>query len=81
MQNSQLKGVDVFFFPDENEPLSPETLKSKPTTPIRVKRSETVPTLSSNRSSDTDDDFCFVGDEAGLGIMVSKLLLLLFSEF
>lgn len=53
-------GTDVFFFPDESHPVA-----------------EIIPVLSqlslerrqSYKSSDTDEEFCFVGDEAGLGIM------------
>lgn len=70
MQNSQLTGVDVFFFPDENQPLPSETAGSKPPTPIVTQRVSSANVLTSNRSSDTDEEFCFVGDEAGLGIMV-----------
>lgn len=29
-------------------------------------------TIASNRSSDTDDDFCFVGNEAGLGTITNN---------
>lgn len=55
----------MFFFPDEGHPL-PEAGKPLP----QVTRELGDITFRSNRSSDTDDDFCFLGDEAGLGILV-----------
>lgn len=57
-----LPGTDVFFFPDESHPV-PEIV------PVLVQQ----PSLDRHvvrRSSDTDDEFCIIGDEAGLGILV-----------
>ncbi|KAK4884514.1 hypothetical protein RN001_000785 [Aquatica leii] len=57
-------GAKMFFFPDESNPL-PEMGKPLP----QVTRELGDVAFRSNKSSDTDDDFCFVGDEAGLGIL------------
>ncbi|KAF5283909.1 hypothetical protein FQA39_LY04729 [Lamprigera yunnana] len=57
-------GAKLFFFPDESNPL-PESGKPLP----QVTRELGDVTFRSNKSSDTDDEFCFVGDEAGLGIL------------
>lgn len=54
-------GTDVFFFPDESRPI-PEII------PVSVQH--VLERRNSHKSSDTDEEFCFVGDEAGLGILV-----------
>ncbi|KAK5648479.1 hypothetical protein RI129_003371 [Pyrocoelia pectoralis] len=57
-------GAKMFFFPDESNPISEQ---GKPS--LQVTRELGDVTFRSNKSSDTDDDFCFVGDETGLGIL------------
>lgn len=54
-------GTDVFFFPDE----------SRPPVDVPILIQPVLERRPSNMNSDTDEEFCFVGDEAGLGIMVS----------
>lgn len=58
-------GTDVFFFPDESRPAPEVPVLVQPVSERR----------QSNRNSDTDEEFCFVGDEAGLGIMVRKCFI------
>ncbi|KAB0799030.1 hypothetical protein PPYR_06910 [Photinus pyralis] len=57
-------GAKMFFFPDESNPI---VALGQP--PLQVTRELGDVAFRSNKSSDTDDDFCFVGDEAGLGIL------------
>lgn len=61
-------GAKVFFFPDENLPLENS---GKPLPQVTSELGDI--TYLSNKSSDTDEEFCFLGDEAGVGIMVSQL--------
>lgn len=58
-------GAKLFFFPDENA-----TFQEAGKPPPQVTTELGDVTYPSNKSSDTDDDFCFIGDEAGSGILV-----------
>lgn len=59
-------GAKLFFFPDEKNPI-PDTIK--PVSQVTTDLGDL--TYRTSRNSDTDDDFCIIGDEAGLGIVVS----------
>lgn len=63
----QSSGAKLFFFPDESFPLQDQPSKPLP----QVTQELGDITYLAHKSSDTDDEFCFVGDEAGLGILVS----------
>lgn len=69
-------GAKVFFFPDENLPL--ENI-GKPLPQVTSELGDIA--YLSNKSSDTDEEFCFLGDEAGIGIMVSQLFQTTFYLF
>lgn len=56
----------MFFFPDEGRPQE----GGKPLPQVAKELGDIA--YRSNKSSDTDEEFCIVGEEAGLGIMVSK---------
>lgn len=58
----------MFFFPDEGG--RPQD-GGKPLPQVAKELGDVA--YRSNKSSDTDEEFCIVGEEAGLGIMVSTL--------
>lgn len=61
--NPHLPGAKMFFFPDEGQ-----LIENKPLPQVTSELGD-ITFRSSNRSSDTDEDFIFIGDEAGVGIM------------
>lgn len=63
-------GARMFFFPDEKNPIQ-DTMKPIP----QVTHELGDVTYRSSKSSDTDDEFCFIGDDAGLGVIVRFLIL------
>lgn len=62
-------GAKVFFFPDENLTAKDN---GKPLPQVTADLGDV--TYLSNKSSDTDEEFCFLGDEAGIGVTVSRVL-------
>lgn len=59
-------GAKLFFFPDENVTFQDS---GKPLPQVTTELGD----VKSNKSSDTDEDFIFIGDEAGSGLPVIKL--------
>ncbi|XP_014232573.1 autophagy-related protein 2 homolog A [Trichogramma pretiosum] len=60
--------VEVFFFPDESNPAVSDTFKKSSTT----SKGFSSPSLDDHHLLDFDDgdeDFCILGEEAGVGIM------------
>ncbi|XP_056630005.1 autophagy-related protein 2 homolog A [Diorhabda sublineata] len=59
-------GIDpeVFYFPGEKHMAQQDTISQLPP---QVKYELGDVTYNSNRSSDTDDEFCFIGKDSGLG--------------
>lgn len=57
-------GAKVFFFPDENVTVQDV---GKPLPQVTSELGEVA--FPSNKSSDTDEEFCFLGDEAGCGFL------------
>lgn len=64
---SSSNGAKLFFFPDEN--LTTQD-RGKPLPQVTTELGDI--TYRSNKSSDTDEEFCFLGDEAGSGLLVRK---------
>ena len=58
--DEQRKGVEVFFFPDENHPLPPK----------QANDSEMYQAMEDDDDDDWENDFCILDKEAGSGIMV-----------
>ncbi|CAG9834337.1 unnamed protein product [Diabrotica balteata] len=64
MHSSNL-GAKLFYFPDEKQLIQQETL-SKPLPQVTYELGDIA--YHSSRSSDTDDEFCIIGKEPGLGL-------------
>lgn len=65
LSSLDLLGAKMFFFPGERQQDELETL-SNPLPQVTCELGDIK--LHSNRSSDTDEEFCIIGNEAGLGI-------------
>ncbi|XP_025831922.1 autophagy-related protein 2 homolog B isoform X2 [Agrilus planipennis] len=64
VMDDAISGANIFFFPDEGKQLGD---LGKP--PIQVTRELGDISNQSNKGSDTDEDFCFVGEDPGLGLL------------
>ncbi|CAG9820878.1 unnamed protein product [Phaedon cochleariae] len=64
MGKSSNAGAKLFYFPDEAQQL--QDLPHKPLPQVTSELGDI--TFHSNKSSDTDDDFCIIGNEPGLGL-------------
>lgn len=58
-------GARLFYFPDEKHPQQDNI---KPLPQVTYELGDVA--FHSNKSSDTDDEFCIIGNEASLGILV-----------